>query len=165
MRLGYFRASSDGVNKQELQALEASGCDQILIDSVPGGRSRVLSARLDDLKSGDSLVVVRLGHLMSMPTLLRLLADLVGRGIEVQSLSDRLRTSDPGVSATMMSLARYLIQTNLETERRQGRPPSMKPADIERARQMIFEEKVPVTRVANELGVSRSTLYRHLPAA
>ena len=41
----------------------------------------------------------------------------------------------------------------------------MKPDDVERARQMIMEEKVPVAQVANALGVSRSTLYRHLPAA
>ena len=39
---------------------------------------------------------------MNMPALLGLLADLVAREIEVQSLTDRLRTSDPGVSATLM---------------------------------------------------------------
>lgn len=163
MRLGYFRAGRDGASKQDLQALEAANCDQILIDTAPGSRSKTLHSRLADLKTGDELVVVRLSHLVQMPALLDLLADLVARGIIVQSLADRLRTTDPGVSATVMSLGRYQVRLATGGEKRRGRKPVMDAADVERARQMVFEEKVPVTQVASTLGVSRSTLYRHLP--
>jgi hypothetical protein len=95
VRLGYFRTNGDGASKQELRALEEAGCDKILVDSVVGHRSKTLASWLDDLATGDELVVLRLGHLMPMPGLLDLLTQLVARGIIVQSLLDDLRTSDP----------------------------------------------------------------------
>ena len=165
MRLGYFRVNGDGASKQELRALETAGCDQILIDSVPGYRSKTMASRLSDLETGDELVVLRLSHLMPMPGLLDLLTELVARGIVVQSLQDDLRTTDPGVTATVMLLSRYRVQPAEAGQKRRGRSPVLKPQDVERARQLILDEKMPVTQVATLLGVSRATLYRHVPVA
>lgn len=165
MRLGYFRAGSDSASKQELRVLEASNCDQILIDSLPAARSGMMMSRLADLVSGDELVVLRLSHLMPMPGLLDLLTSLVGRGIIVHSLVDDLRTTDPGVTATVMSLGRYATHPFAGARKRRGRTPVMSAQDIERARQMIMHEHMPVTQVAVALGVSRATLYRHVQTA
>lgn len=165
MRLGYLRVTGEGANNQELRVLEAAECGQILIDSVPGGRSKAVTARIKELKSGDELVVVRLNHLAAMPGLLDLLVDLVARGVVVQSLSDEIRTTDPGVIATVMLLGRYQFQPAIGQHRQRGRTPALNAADLERARQMIHNERLPVAKVASTLGVSRATLYRHLPAA
>ncbi len=165
MRLGYFRTNGDGASKQELRALEEAGCDKILVDSVVGHRSKTLASWLDDLATGDELVVLRLGHLMPMPGLLDLLTQLVARGIIVQSLLDDLRTSDPGVTATVMLLSRYRGQPMETGARKRGRTPVLSAQDLERARQMIMMERVPVAQVATLLGVSRATLYRHVPVA
>jgi DNA invertase Pin-like site-specific DNA recombinase len=165
VRLGYFRTNGDGASKQELRALEEAGCDKILVDSVVGHRSKTLASWLDDLATGDELVVLRLGHLMPMPGLLDLLTQLVARGIIVQSLLDDLRTSDPGVTATVMLLSRYRGQPMETGARKRGRTPVLSAHDLERARQMIMLERVPVAQVATLLGVSRATLYRHVPVA
>jgi DNA invertase Pin-like site-specific DNA recombinase len=165
VRLGYFRTNGDGASKQELRALEEAGCDKILVDSVVGHRSKTLASWLDDLATGDELVVLRLGHLMPMPGLLDLLTQLVARGIIVQSLLDDLRTSDPGVTATVMLLSRYRGQPMETGARKRGRTPVLSAQDLERARQMIMMERVPVAQVATLLGVSRATLYRHVPVA
>ena len=165
MRLGYFRAAGDGASKQELRTLESAGCSQILIDSVTGNRSQTLALRLQDLSAGDELVVLRLNHLMAMPGLLGLLTDLIGRGIIVMSLQDDIRTSDPGVTATLMSLGKYNALPGNSQPKRRGRTPVLKAEDIERARQMIQYDKMPVAKVAAVLGVSRATIYRHLPPA
>lgn len=165
MRLGYFRADGDGATKHELRALEEAGCDQILVDSVPGHRSKTMSSWLADLATGDEVVVLRLSHLMPMPGLLDLLTDLVARGIVVQSLLDDLRTTDPGVTATVMLLSRYRLRSMDTSPRKRGRTPVLNAQDLERARQMILDEKMPVTQVATLLGVSRATLYRHIPVA
>ena len=124
-----------------------------------------MASRLSDLATGDELVVLRLSHLMPMPGLLDLLTELVARGIVVQSLQDDLRTTDPGVTATVMLLSRYRVQPTEAGQKRRGRSPVLKPQDVERARQLILDEKMPVTQVATLLGVSRATLYRHVPVA
>lgn len=165
MRLGYYRVNGDGATKDEFRALEEAGCDQILVDSVPGHRSKTMSSWLADMTDGDELVVLRLGHLMPMPGLLDLLTELVARGIVVQSLLDDLRTTDPGVTATVMLLRRYCVQPMDNGPRKRGRTPVLSSHDLERARQMIIDDRMPVAQVATLLGVSRATLYRHVAVA
>jgi DNA invertase Pin-like site-specific DNA recombinase len=49
------------------------------------------------------------------------------------------------------------------TGRRLGRPPSLTPELVLRARELLADSHATVASVARQLGVGRSSLYRHLP--
>jgi DNA invertase Pin-like site-specific DNA recombinase len=49
--------------------------------------------------------------------------------------------------------------------RKGGRPPAMTPDKIRMARQLYASRQHTVAAIAKTLGVSRASIYRHLPAA
>jgi DNA invertase Pin-like site-specific DNA recombinase len=49
------------------------------------------------------------------------------------------------------------------TGRRLGRPPSLTPELVLRARELLADSHATVASVGRQLGVGRSSLYRHLP--
>ncbi|MER7168441.1 helix-turn-helix domain-containing protein, partial [Micromonospora sp. NPDC000207] len=49
--------------------------------------------------------------------------------------------------------------------RRAGRPRAMSPEQVTRARRMYADGTHSVDAIATHLGVSRATVYRHLPTA
>jgi DNA invertase Pin-like site-specific DNA recombinase len=44
-----------------------------------------------------------------------------------------------------------------------GRPLALSEADLQIARTLLKDPKIPVSEIAKRLGVSSATLYRHLP--
>lgn len=100
MRLiGYARVSTDDkVHDAQIDELRAAGCERVFQETGSGGlRGRpVLTRLLNDLTAGDVLVVVRLDRLArSVGHLLRVIEDLVARGIHFRSLRDPIDTSTP----------------------------------------------------------------------
>jgi DNA invertase Pin-like site-specific DNA recombinase len=67
------------------------------------------------------------------------------------------------------SLIRERTQAGLTAARRAGRtggrPPKLTDDDIEAAKAMLANPDIGMTQIAHRLGVSASTLYRHIPAA
>ena len=177
---GYVRVStSDQELAHQLDALERAGCDEVLAETVSGtavarpDRSRLL----DKVRAGDTVVVWRLDRLgRSLRHLLELIEVFRLKGVELVSLHEQIDTT----TATGKMMIHFFamlaeFERNLISERTRaglsaarargrkgGRPPAITPQQLKLARAMLAGEGVTVSEVAKHLGVSRSTLYRHL---
>ena len=184
--VGYGRGSASapseaGDPEDQRAALLAAGCTQIFVDSSSGkgGAARPeFDACLAALEPGDVLVVVRLDRLTrSLPQLVGLVSDLRTRGVGFRSLNEGLDTTSPGgrlVFHVFAALAEFLRELLVEGTRdglaaarargqRLGRPPALNPDQVSQARSMLARPENSVASIARLLGVSRSTLYKHVP--
>ena len=96
-RIGYARVST-GDQSLSLQqdALQQAGCGTLYEDVASGKNTDrpELSNCLKALRAGDTLVVWRLDRLgRSLPDLVRIVAELESRGIQFESLQERIDTS------------------------------------------------------------------------
>jgi len=180
MRFGYARISTDGQDHAlQLDALKAAGCERIVTEVASGSRAdrAELAKLLEHARSGDVLVVWRLDRLgRSLKHLIELSEQLQQRGIGLHSLSESIDTSTPS-GRFMFSILGALGQMELEIirertraglraaaarGRRGGRPPSLDEAKVRAARAMLRSGDMTAAEVAKQLGVSPSTLYRHV---
>jgi DNA invertase Pin-like site-specific DNA recombinase len=113
----------------------------------------------------------------SLQDLITLVAELRRRGVGFRSLHEALDTTTPGgrlvfhVFAALAEFIRELIvegtREGLDAARargvRLGRPPALTAEQVRHARQLLAEPTNTVTSIARLLGVSRSTLYAHVP--
>jgi DNA invertase Pin-like site-specific DNA recombinase len=116
----------------------------------------------------------RLGR--SLRELIDLVNGLKDRGVEFVSLRESLDTTTPGgklafhVFASVAEFERDLIRertmAGLEAARARGRKGGRKQVMDEKklalASAMLKNREIPVREVCEAVGVSRSTLYRHL---
>ncbi|MCX4099230.1 recombinase family protein [Nocardia sp. alder85J] len=180
--MGYARVSTRDQNlDRQHRALEAAGCQRVFADKKSGKNAEreELWACLDYLRPGDTLVVPALDRLgRSMQDLLSLVAGLRRRGIGFRSLHEALDTTTPGgrlvfhVFAALAEFIRELIvqgtHEGLDAARargqRLGRPPAMTDEQIRQASALLARPEETVSSVARLLGVSRSTIYKYVPA-
>jgi DNA invertase Pin-like site-specific DNA recombinase len=179
--IGYARVSTTGqlLDRQQ-RALTDAGCVRVFSDKLSGRTAErpELAACLDYLRAGDTLVVPSLDRLSrSLQDLITLVAELRRRGVGFRSLHEALDTTTPGgrlvfhVFAALAEFIRELIvegtREGLDAARargvRLGRPPALTAEQIRHARQLLTEPTNTVTSIARLLGVSRSTLYTHIP--
>jgi DNA invertase Pin-like site-specific DNA recombinase len=179
--VGYARVSTTGqLLDRQLHALTAAGCQKVFADKKSGKNveREELWRCLDYLRPGDTLVVPALDRLgRSLQDLISIVARLRKRGIGFRSLHEALDTTTPGgrlvfhVFAALAEFIRELIvdgtHEGLAAARargqRLGRPPAMNAEQIRQARAMLTRPDESVSSIARLLGVSRSTLYKHLP--
>jgi DNA invertase Pin-like site-specific DNA recombinase len=179
--VGYARVSTKGQNLDaQIRALTAAGCLRVFADKLSGKNAArpELAACLDYLRSGDTLVVTRLDRLSrSLQDLIATVADLRRRGTGFRSLHEDLNTTTPGgrlifhVFAALAEFIRELIiegtHEGLAAARargtRLGRPPAMTPEKLRHARAMLTQPEESISSIARLVGVSRATLYKHLP--
>ena len=179
--VGYARISTTGqLLDRQLHALTAAGCQKVFADKKSGKNieREELWRCLDYLRPGDTLVVPALDRLgRSLQDLISIVAGLRQRGIGFRSLHEALDTTTPGgrlvfhVFAALAEFIRELIvdgtNEGLAAARargqRLGRPPAMNAEQIRQARAMLTRPDESVSSIARLLGVSRSTLYKHLP--
>lgn len=183
--VGYGRGSvnSPGVGSLEQQrdALLAAGCERVYLDRSAGRGNTArpeLDACLASLEPGDTLVVVRLDRLSrSLPQLVTLVNDLGSQGVGIRALHEGLDTTSPGgrvVFDVFEALGDFLRELLVEGTRdglaaarargqRLGRPPALTPEKVHQARTMLARPENSVASIARMLGVSRSTLYKHVP--
>ncbi|MCY1740853.1 recombinase family protein [Ensifer sp. SL37] len=148
MRVGYARVSTIDQNPElQLEALRRAGCEKVFTERGSGARddrpesSRILS---DVLRTGDTLVVWKLDRLA------RSLKKLIATAEELERAKMiRERTTAGLVEARQRG-------------RKGGRPPAMRPNDIAAARALMKEGSIPVRSIAERMGVSVATLYRHI---
>ena len=178
-RIGYARVST-GDQSLSLQqdALQQAGCGTLYEDVASGKNTDrpELSNCLKALRAGDTLVVWRLDRLgRSLPDLVQIVAQLEARGVQLESLQERIDTSTATgrlVFHLFGSLAEF--ERNLIRERtlaglaaarargRQGgRKPALTPAQIREIRVLMADKSIPVSQIAERYGVSRSTLYKY----
>ena len=108
-KIGYARVSTreQNLSSQE-DALNNAGCIRIFTDKISGKefKREGLTASMDYLRSGDTLVIYRLDRLgRSVKEMLDLCAKLEQRRIKLVSLQDNLDTSTAVGRFTMQILA------------------------------------------------------------
>jgi DNA invertase Pin-like site-specific DNA recombinase len=180
---GYVRVSTTKQTvDQQLDALIGAGVatEHIYGDVRSGAKwdREGLSALKSHLRSGDTLVVVALDRLgRSLSEMVSLLGWLKANGIVLRSLRENIDFATPtgammaAIFAAMAEYERSLILERAEAAReaarvrgRQvGRPKSMSTQQRQKASDLLAAGWSRVT-VAADLGVSRATLYREIPA-
>jgi DNA invertase Pin-like site-specific DNA recombinase len=182
MRIGYARVSTgDQSLDLQLDALKKSGCKRIFTDQASAMKDDRpgLSDALSHLRHGDVLVIWKLDRLgRTVKGLVAFVADLQGRGVQFQSLTDNIETSTPAgrfffhIMASLAQMERELLaertQAGLAAARRRGRVGGRKrrmtPGKVESARTLL-KDGMSRQDVARNLGVSIPTLYRWVPAS
>ncbi|GAB3451223.1 recombinase family protein [Streptomonospora sediminis] len=179
--VGYARVSTSGQKlDRQIRALEEAGCIKVFADKQSGKNAQrpELKACMAYLRPGDTLVVPALDRLArSLQDLITLVGDLRREDIGFRSLHEALDTTTPGgrlvfhVFAALAEFIRELIvegtHEGLDAARaagkRLGRPLAMTPEQVRHARDLLSRPENSVSSIARLLGVSRSTLYKHVP--
>ena len=135
-----------------------------------------LDACLKSLRKGDTLVVWRLDRLgRSLGDLIHLTTELRSRGVDFESLTERIETGSSAgklifhVFASLAEFERNLIRertmAGLRAARARGRnggrPRKLRIKDIQAIKALMTAGELPVQDIADRFGVSRSTLYRN----
>jgi DNA invertase Pin-like site-specific DNA recombinase len=178
--LGYARVSTTDQHPQlQVDALERAGCYRVFTETASGAcRDRpVLEQLLDQLRPGDTLAVWKLDRLgRSLRHLVDTITDLADRGVGFRSLQEAIDTTTPGgklvfhVFAALAEFERDLIRertvAGLAAARARGHHggrPSVMTAHKQRVAQEMYRSgQYTVLAIANTLGVSRASIYRHL---
>ena len=178
--VGYARVSTGDQNIDlQTDALQAAGCARVFTDTASGSLAErpQLSAALDYLRDGDTLVVWRLDRLgRSIRRLIETVGTLQERGIGFRSIQESIDTTTSGgrlvfhVFCALAEFERDLIRerthAGLAAARARGRvggrKPALTPKQVKVARRMYEAKDSTVSDIAKVLGVSRATIYRHL---
>lgn len=183
MRIGYARVSTrdQSFDLQE-DALRQAGCEKIYKEVASGSKTeRVQLLRLlDEIRTGDVLVVWKLDRLgRSLSHLIRVITDCTERGISIQSLNDPIDTTTTqgrlvfNMFASLAEFERDLIrertQAGLNAARQRGRKGG-RPKGLTReaeataaAAETLYKEgTLSVSKIAQQLSISRGTLYNYL---
>jgi len=179
--LGYARVSTDGQDLSSQRAeLHAAGCSRIYAEKITGTRRErpELARLLDHLRPGDVVTVARLDRLArSTRDLLDIAERIHAVGAGLRSLAEPWAdTTTPAgrmvltVFAGIAEFERSLIIDRTRHGREAARArgvkfgprPTLTPAQIAHARELIDQSGRTVKDAAALLGVHRSTLYRAL---
>ena len=183
MRIGYARVSTfDQSTDLQTDALTHAGRDKIFTEVASGAKADrpELAKVIDYLRKGDTLVVWKLDRLArSMSQLISTMSDLEARGIGFHSLTEAIDTSTStgkftfNIFAALASFERELIRDRTHEGlraaaargRRGGRPRALSDEQKRMALAMLRVEDITAQQIADQLGIGRSTLYRHIPEA
>ncbi len=183
MLIGYARVSTqDQKPELQLDALTAAGCERTFEEKSSGAlRERPqLQAAIGYMRKGDTLVVWRLDRLArSVKQLIETIDELEGRGIGFRSITEAIDTTTSGgrlvfhIFAALAEFERSILRertmAGLKAARDRGRvggrPPALTTADIAAAKALLTDPTITTKEVARRMGVSVSTLYKHIPAA
>ncbi|WP_440980231.1 recombinase family protein (plasmid) [Sphingomonas pseudosanguinis] len=177
---GYARVSTldQDLSIQEA-ALRAAGCQTIRSEKKSGtdrGGRTELQILLDFLREGDTLVVTRIDRLArSMKDLQDIVHELKGRGVALKATEQPIDTTTAAGKAFLDMLGVFAeFETNLRKERQaegiaaakargvyKGGKPRIDPDAVRR----LAVEGVRPAHIARQLGISRGTVYRFLPAS
>lgn len=178
-RIGYARVSTeDQTLDLQMDALKAASCDEIYADHGLSGALRdrpALVRVLAALEPGDMLVVWKLDRLgRSVQHLIELLDGLSDRGVQFESLTEKLDTTTAfgefafTIIAGLAQMERKMIgertRAGLAAARRRGvqlgRRPALKPYQIHAVRQQMESGSASAEALARRYGVSVMTIYR-----
>jgi DNA invertase Pin-like site-specific DNA recombinase len=181
-KIGYARVSTgDQELDLQIRELKATGCTEVFTDQVSGMKSLRpgLSACLEALQEGDTLVVWRLDRLgRSMQHLVNVVASLKGRGVGFKSLRDGAidTTTASGelvfnIFAALAQFERELIRertmAGLMAARARGKKGGRKPVlpddpKVRTAKKLHADKSISISDICKTLKISRASLYRYL---
>lgn len=177
---GYARVSTlDQDPALQVDALEAAGCERILVDRASGKLDHrpQLDLLRETVLAGDTVIVWRLDRLgRSMPHLLEVVGELGQRSVAFRSLTEAIDTTTAGgrlLFHVMGALAEFEHQLIVERTcaglaaarargRTGGRRRVMSDDQVRVARQMRDLGDYSTQAIADALGVSRRSIYRYL---
>lgn len=187
MDIGYARVSTTKQDLgRQLAALAAAGiaAEHIHVDKKSGATTARpgLVKALAHLREGDVLVVHTLDRLgRTVRDTLNMIHDLAQRGIGVKNLADPIRVDSSNPQDPMGQLAVVMLALFGQMERtyaieraaharavaatagrRTGRPSVVTPKDLEFA-VLLRNSGNTLAEISTKTGLTRSTLYRHLP--
>jgi DNA invertase Pin-like site-specific DNA recombinase len=181
--IGYARVSTWDQNADlQVDALTEIGCTRIFTDHASGTRTDrpQLAAALDYARPGDTLVVWRLDRLgRSLRHLVETVSGFEEAGIGFRSLNGDIDTTTSNgrlifhIFCALAEFERDLLvdrtQAGLAAARARGkvagRKPKLSADQVAVAQRLHRDGKHTVSEIAKVLGVSRATIYRHLPVA
>lgn len=182
MLIGYARVSTkDQKLTSQKDALREHGCDKIYTDKVSGAKAERpgLDRMLRNVREGDTIVVWKLDRLgRSLKHLVELAEELNQRGVGLKSLNDPIDTRTAqgklifSIFAALAEFERGIIRerTNagLSAARARGRMGGRRPGLSEdaqrkaRVAESFYKEGMPVNQIAEDLNISKATLYKYL---
>ncbi len=175
---GYARVSTaDQDLTVQREALKAAGCEIIREEKISGtsrqGRKE-LQTLLEFLRTGDTLVVTRLDRLArSMDDLSNIARELQAKGVALKATEQPVDTATAAGKAFFQMLGVFAeFETNLRRERQmegiakakaagvyKGRRSSI---DVNEVRRLRDDEGMGATKIARQLGIARTSVYRVL---
>ena len=182
-KIGYARVSTKDQSLQmQIDALQKAGCDLIHEEIVSGAKTArpVLDEMLRNLRVGDTLIIWKLDRLgRNLAHLIQLTTQLNEKKVGLISLNDPIDTTTPhgrlvfSIFGSLAAFERELIiertQAGLESARARGRkggrPKGMSQDAIEKAKiaEALYKDgTIPVKKIAEQLDISKTTLYLYL---
>jgi DNA invertase Pin-like site-specific DNA recombinase len=187
MDLGYARVSTTKQDlDRQIDALRQEGipAGRIYVDKKSGANTNRpgLHAALDQTREGDVIVVHTLDRLgRTVRDTLNLIHDLADRGVGVRNLADPIRVDSSNPEDPMSQLAVVMLALFGQMERtyaieraaharavatakgrRVGRPSVVDPSKLAYAEHLRTEGHT-IAQIVEKTGITRTTLYRHLP--
>ena len=183
MKIGYARVSTkDQVLDLQIDALNKDGCEMIFEETASGAKTDrpELQNLLKHIRKGDIVVVYKLDRLgRSLKHLLEVVSELNSKEVGIRSINDAIDTTTPqgrlffNISASFAEFERDLIRertkSGLEAARARGRKGGRRQGMTKEAEQKAIlaetyykEGKMGVNQIAEEIGVSKMTLYKYL---
>jgi DNA invertase Pin-like site-specific DNA recombinase len=179
-RVGYIRVSTLDQNTQ--RQLDGIPLDKTFIDKVSGKdiNRPQLQAALNHVRQGDTLVVHSMDRLArNVEHMLRLVRELNEKGVSVEFVKENMvftaGKEDPrgALMFTMLSAFAQFERALIKERQREGialakaegkyrgRKPMLSPNKVALLRQRVTEG-ANKSKLAEELGISRETLYQYL---
>jgi DNA invertase Pin-like site-specific DNA recombinase len=186
MRIGYGRVSTRDQNPDgQHDALDAAGCDEVFVDKASGKLASrpKLDEALRISRKGDQLVVTKLDRLgRSLEHLMALSKQLQAKQVDLVVLDQGIDTSTAvgrmffqilgAIAEFEHALMSERTRDGLDAARARGRTGGQKPkltARQAKIAQDMYDElgadgrrAHTVQQIADEFGVTRPTIYRHL---
>lgn len=183
MIVGYARVSTTD-QKIDLQEddLKKAGCEHIFVEHMSGGRDDrpVLKECLEYLQEGDTLVVWKLDRLgRSIGHLIKVVNELKERKINLIFTQDRIDTTSAAgmfffhMMASFAEFERATIKervnAGIAAARKRGvvcggRRPTITEEKRKTIETLIKSGTMSVAKIAKQVGVGESTIYRHMPS-
>jgi DNA invertase Pin-like site-specific DNA recombinase len=178
--VGYMRVSTNEQNLAlQRDALKAAGCERLYDDTCSGSVAERpgITKALDHVRAGDTLVVWKLDRIgRSLSHVVELVDGLQAKGIGLKVLTGGIDTTTStgrlvfGIFATLAEFERDLIRERTMAGlaaarargRHGGRPRLMTRAKLRTAIAMMGDRGNVASDVAEQLGISISTLYAYV---
>ena len=180
--VGYIRVSTELQNTaRQQEALDDLKLDKVFTDKASGKDTDrpQLQAALAHLREGDTFIIYSMDRLSrSLNDLIASVKSLTARGVKVQFIKESLTfTGENNPMANLMlgimgSLAEWERSVIRERQLQgiaiaksngvyKGRKKALSETDVVELRSLVAAG-TPKTKIANEFGISRQTLYAYL---